>query len=315
MGGPDTPTAIRPFLFNLFRDRDIIKIPGGPVIQTLFAYIVSGIRARKVRPLYDEIGGVSPLNSITELQARRLEKALNEEGKFEFSVHVGMRYWYPFIKHAVAEISEERPDLLIALPLYPQYSRTTTGSSLREMRRCLEKLKLDIPVRVIREYPTHPGYVASIREKLTPLLNSGDEKTAVIFSAHGLPKSLIAAGDPYLAQTEKTVEAVMEGFPGVTWYLSFQSRLGRDWLEPDTEEAIARAKKEGFERLILVPVSFVSDHIETLYEIDIYFREVAERVGVAFERAESLNDSETFINALADLVLSESIEHFEGGKR
>ncbi|RMG59871.1 MAG: ferrochelatase, partial [Deltaproteobacteria bacterium] len=286
MGGPDTISAIRPFLFNLFRDRDIIPIPGGPVVQTLFAYVVSGIRARKVRPLYEQIGGGSPIASITEAQARKLELFLNEEGPCRFTTHVGMRYWYPFVKHAVSEVREEKPDLLVALSLYPHYSRTTTGSSLRELKRCLERWKVDVPLRVVREYPDHPGYIASLREKILPLVKeSSPERTAIVFSAHGLPKGLIAAGDPYLSQVETTVKRVMDDFPGFPWYLSFQSRLGRDWLEPDTEEVIRLARRSEFEKVVLVPVSFVCDHIETLYEVDIYYRQVAEEEGLEFARA------------------------------
>lgn len=313
MGGPDTLSAIRPFLFNLLRDRDIVSIPGGIVLQTLFAYIVSGIRTRKVRPFYETIGGGSPLNRITLKQASMLERYLNEEGEDSYSVHVGMRYWYPFVREAVHEALERSPSLIVALPLYPQYSRTTTGSSLRELSRCLQRERSRVPVVTIESFHDHPGYIASIREKIIAAVPEGaTEKTTVIFSAHGLPKKVIDGGDPYLDQIKKTVRLVMEGFPGLTHYLSFQSRVGKDWLEPSTEDTIRLARESWFETVVMVPVSFVSDHIETLYEIDVLFREIAEEIGLHFIRTESLNESELFIHALGDLVLSSLLETFRG---
>lgn len=306
-------SAIRPFLFNLFRDRDIIKIPGGIIIQTLFAYLVSGIRARKVRPLYEMIGGSSPLNQITEKQAAMLEKYLNEESEDSFSVHVGMRYWYPFTREAVREAKGNSPSMVVALPLYPHYSKTTTGSSFREFSRCMKKEGLSVPAVKIRDFHDHPGYIASIREKITGAIKGLQvEKTTVIFSAHGLPKKIIAEGDPYLEQVEKTVRLVMEGFPGLTHYLSFQSRVGEDWLEPSTEDTIRLARESWFDNVIMVPVSFVSDHIETLYEIDVLFKEMSEQIGLNFIRTDSLNESELFINALGDAVLSHLFEKDRG---
>ncbi|NIS74454.1 MAG: ferrochelatase [Deltaproteobacteria bacterium] len=313
MGGPDTLSAIRPFLFNLLRDRDIVRIPGGIVLQTLFAYIVSGIRTRKVRPFYETIGGGSPLNQITLKQAVLLEKYLNEEGEDFFSVHVGMRYWYPFTRDAVFEALERSPSRIVALPFYPHYSRTTTGSSFRELSRCLKREQSSLPVIMVKDFHDHPGYVASIREKITAAISGlRTDKTAVIFSAHGLPKKIIDEGDPYLAQVEKTVKLVMEGFPGLSHYLSFQSRVGRDWLEPATEDTIRLARESWFDNVVMVPISFVSDHIETLYEIDVLFKDIAEEIGLNFIRTESLNESELFINALGDVVLSHLIDEVRG---
>jgi ferrochelatase len=309
MGGPDTLSAIRPFLFNLLRDRDIIKIPGGIVIQMIFAYLVSGIRTKKVRPLYEMIGGGSPLTQITQKQAALLERYLNEEGDDSFSVHVGMRYWYPFTREAVREAKENSPSIIVALPLYPHYSRTTTGSSLRELSRCMKKVGLSIPVITIGDFHDHPGYIASIREKITGAITGlQTEKTTVVFSAHGLPKKIIAEGDPYLEQVEKTVKLVMEGFPGLTHYISFQSRIAKGWLEPSTEDTIRLARESWFDNVVMVPVSFVSDHIETLYEIDVLFREMAEKIGLNFIRTDSLNESELFINSLGDAVLSHLLD-------
>lgn len=309
MGGPDTLSAIRPFLFNLMRDRDIIPIPGGIITQTLFAYIVSGIRTRKVRPLYEMMGGGSPLNRITQRQAALLERYLNEEGEDIYSVHVGMRYWYPFTRDAVREAMEHAPSRIVALPLYPHYSRTTTGSSLRDLTRCLRKEGVSVPFVTIEDFHDHPGYIASIREKITRAIGGLPvEKTTVVFSAHGLPKKVIEEGDPYLKQVEKTVKLVMEGFSHLTHYLSFQSRVGKGWLEPGTEETIRLVRESWFDNLVMVPISFVSDHLETLYEMDVLFREMAEKIGLNFIRTDSLNECDLFISALGDAVLSHLLD-------
>jgi len=297
--------AIRPFLFNLFRDRDIIKIPGGILTQSIFAYIVSALRARKVRPFYEMIGGGSPLNTITRTQGDTLEKMLNERGKEIFSVHVGMRYWYPFTKEAVWEVKDREPAHIVALPLYPQYSRATTGSSFNDLERILERERITVPLIKVAEYHDHPSYIASWREQLSLAMKEREEgKKVILFSAHGLPKSVVEEGDPYLRQVEETVSEIMKGFPGTAHYLSFQSRAGRDWLEPGTDQMIARVRDEGFDTILMVPVSFVSDHIETLYEIDILYREMAESMGLTFVRVPSLNDSTSFIEALRDIVES-----------
>ena len=305
MGGPDTLSAIRPFLFNLFRDSDIIKIPGGAIPQILFAYLLSGYRARKVKPFYEMIGGGSPLNRISMVQAGMLERQLNDEGRELFTVHLGMRYWYPFTRDAVGEICEINPTRIIALPLYPQYSRATTGSSFNDLERHLSKAVPDVGLTKVDHYFDHPGYIDSIREILEGTLSDKREgNTLLIFSAHGLPKSMIEEGDPYQSQVEATVGAIMDALPDYSRIVSYKSRAGKRRLEPGTDEVIRGARGEGYDTVVLVPVSFVSDHMETLYEMDILYREMAEDSGLAFKRSPSLNDSPTFIRALGKITLA-----------
>jgi ferrochelatase len=307
MGGPDSLSAIRPFLARLFSDRELIRLPLAPVTQPLFAWIVSGLRARHVRKYYEEIGGGSPIAELTDRQRAALERALGETGG-NFRVYVGMRYWHPLAKHAVLEMKEDGVARAIALPLYPQYCAATTGSSLSDLRRWMRWGGADFPLTEIRSWPDHPGYIAALCARIEETLEEtpGTEETHLLFSAHGVPKSFIDGGDPYQAETEKTVAAVRERFPEISHSISYQSRLGRtEWLKPDTVEEVARLGREGIKRLVVVPVSFVSDHIETLHELDIRLRETAREAGiVTFLRVPTFNDSPAFIGALKEIVLA-----------
>ena len=308
MGGPDTLSAIRPFLARLFSDRELIRLPLAPLTQPLFAWIVSGMRARKVRRYYEEIGGGSPIAELTGRQRAALEEMLAETGG-NFRVYVGMRYWYPLAKHAVLEMKEDGVARGIALPLYPQYCAATTGSSLSDLRRWMRWAGAGFPLTEVRSWPDHPGYIAALCGKIEDTLAwESPDKTHLLFSAHGVPKSFIDEGDPYQAETEKTVAAVMERFPGISHSISYQSRLGRtEWLKPDTVEEVLRLGREGIQRLVVVPVSFVSDHIETLHELDIRLKKTAGEAGIpAFFRVPALNDSPAFIRALRDIALSAS---------
>jgi ferrochelatase len=307
MGGPDSLSAIRPFLARLFSDRELIRLPLAPVTQPLFAWAVSGLRTRHVRKYYEEIGGSSPIAELTDRQRAALEGALGETGG-NFRVYVGMRYWHPLAKHAVLEMKEDGVARAIALPLYPQYCAATTGSSFSDLRRWMRWAGADFPLTEIRSWPDHPGYIAALGEKITETISGADssEGTHLLFSAHGVPKSFIDGGDPYQTEVEKTIGAVMEQFPGISHSISYQSRLGRtEWLKPDTVEEVVRLGREGVKRLVVVPVSFVSDHIETLHELDIRLRETAREAGiVTFLRVPAFNDSPAFIGALKEIVLA-----------
>ncbi len=306
MGGPDTISAIRPFLARLFSDRDLIRLPLAPLTQPLFAWIVSGLRAKKVRHYYEEIGGGSPIGELTGRQRAALEALLSETGK-NFRVYVGMRYWHPLAKHAVLEMKEDGVTRGIALPLYPQYCAATTGSSLSDLRRWMRWAGADFPLTEIPSWPDHPGYIAALCETIAETLaGESSERTHLLFSAHGVPKSFIDRGDPYQSEVERTVTAAMKRFPGVSHSISYQSRLGRaEWLKPDTVEEVFRLGRDGVKKLVVVPVSFVSDHIETLHELDIRLRETAREAGIAtFLRVPVFNDSPAFIKALCDIVLS-----------
>lgn len=306
MGGPDSLSAIRPFLARLLSDRELIRLPLAPLTQPLFAWIVSRVRARKVRKYYEEIGGGSPLAMLTGKQRDALEAALRETGG-NFRVYVGMRYWHPLAKHAVLEMKDDGVARGIALPLYPHYCAATTGSSLSDLRRWMRWAGADFPMAEVRSFPDDAGYLAALCGQIEETIQGQSAGgTHLLFSAHGVPKSFIDGGDPYQAETEKTVAAVMERFPGISHSISYQSRMGRtEWLKPDTVEEVIRLGREGVRTLVVVPVSFVSDHIETLHELDIRLRETAREAGIAaFLRVPALNDSPAFIRALRDIVLS-----------
>jgi len=307
MGGPDSLSAIRPFLARLFSDRELIRLPLAPLTQPLFAWIVSGLRARHVRKYYEEIGGGSPIAELTDRQRAALEEALGETGG-NFRVYVGMRYWHPLAEHAVLEMKEDGVARAIALPLYPQYCAATTGSSLSDLRRCMRWAGADFPLTEIRSWPDHPAYIAALCAKIEKTREGTPDtgKTHLLFSAHGVPRSFIDGGDPYQVEVEKTVAAVRTQLPAISHSISYQSRLGRtEWLKPDTVEEVIRLGQEGVKRLIVVPVSFVSDHIETLHELDIRLRKSAREAGIAtFLRVPALNDSPAFIGALKEIVLA-----------
>jgi protoporphyrin/coproporphyrin ferrochelatase len=305
MGGPDSLNAVRPFLARLLADRELIPLPAGAVTQPIFAWAVSGLRARKVRRYYEEIGGGSPIGALTERQRAALEEALAATAG-TFKVYVGMRYWHPLSKEAVLRMKEDRVDRAIALPLYPQYCRATTGSSLDDLRRWLHWAGCAFPLTEIRSYPDAPKYVAALAETVSTTIRTVDrEGLFLLFSAHGVPKRLVDAGDPYQRETERTVGAVMRSFPGIAHTVAYQSRAGRaEWLSPATTDEVSRLARRGVKTLVIIPVSFVSDHVETLHELDIRLAAHAKDAGIpTFLRAPALNDSPGFIDALKDLVL------------
>lgn len=301
MGGPDSLDAVEPFLYNLFSDRDIIRI-GPAFLQPLIARFISRRRSRKVAEYYKQIGGKSPIRELTEQQAARLEQSLGDG----YRCFVAMRYWKPDTIEALAAIKRQGITRIIAVSLYPHYSLATTGSSFNELERVLALTKNDFEVRPVRQFFDHPLYIEALAEKVGQGLAGFPDQSGVqlVFSAHGLPQSFIDAGDPYLDHIQATVRLVMERFEGVSHHLAFQSRAGPvKWLEPSTESKIEELAKQGCSKLLMVPLSFVSDHIETLYEIDIQYRDEARHLGIGdFRRTESLNSSPLFIDCLADLV-------------
>ena len=313
MGGPDSLSAVRPFLARLFSDRELIRLPAAPLTQPLFSWIVSGLRARKVRRYYEEIGGGSPIGRLTESQRAALESALRATGR-SFRVYVGMRYWHPLSKHAVLEMVDDGVERAIALPLYPQYCAATTGSSFSDLKAWILWARARISLAEVRSWPDHPGYVAALSEKIgetlarvpAPAAGEPGGRTHLLFSAHGVPKSFIDGGDPYADEVARTVAAVTRNFPGLPHSISYQSRAGRaEWLKPDTVDEVVRLGREGVKALAVVPVSFVSDHIETLHELDIRLKATAAQAGIAtFLRVPALNDAPAFIAALKDIVLA-----------
>lgn len=303
MGGPDRQDDVQPFLYNLFRDREIIRL--GPLfLQKPLAWLISRRRAAKSRSNYARIGGGSPLKAITQRQQRALEKALAGDG--EFAVTLAMRYWPPLAETAIAEMLARGVERIILLTLYPHYSKATTGSSLSEFHRQAKRLAPHLPLAIIEAWPEQPDYLQALAESVTEGMKafSPDNKPILIYSAHSLPVSFIEDGDPYVEHLEKSI-AALEKITGISGHLCYQSRSGPvQWLEPSTSATIERLAREGCRNLLVLPISFVSDHIETLYEIDMLFKEKAAALGICLRTCPSLNDRATFIAALRQLVLS-----------
>jgi ferrochelatase len=307
LGGPDSPGAVEPFLYNLFCDPDIIPLgPLGGILRKPLARYISRTRAKKVREHYDAIGGQSPIRLLTERQARKLEATLAPA--LDASVFVAMRYWNPLTQQAVDAVCAQQFDSLVLLPLYPQYSFATTLSSLKEWRRLYRPANPTPEVHVIEHFYDHPLYIEAVVDRIELALSHFPDprKAHIVFSAHGLPVSLIEKGDPYQKQIEETVRLVLEDgrWPNAH-SLCYQSRVGRQkWLTPALDPAIADLASRGEKHLLVVPVSFVTEHIETLHEINIEAREYAMSLGVQqFEMMPAVGDSPRFIGALADLVL------------
>ncbi len=295
--------AIEPFLANLFSDPEILSFPLAGLVRRPLARAIAARRAKRVAHHYEAMGKKSPLPGITREQAECLEKKLGPG----FTVHVAMRYWHPTADEAVAEAKKAGAQRAVFLPLYPQYCRATTGSSLADMERAIKDAGLKaMPVKAVKSWEAYPPYVDSLASCVAEAVASR-AGAHILWSAHGVPVKLIEGGDPYLDHVKKTVAAVMARFPGHGHTLAFQSRAGPvKWLEPSTEDAIASLAARGVKEVVAVAVSFVSDHIETLREIDVEYAEKAAAMGISsFVRAPSLNARESFIEALAGLVRDE----------
>jgi protoporphyrin/coproporphyrin ferrochelatase len=310
LGGPDGLPAVKPFLFNLFSDPAIIQAP--QPFRWLIAKLISARRAPVAQEIYRQIGGRSPIVPETEQQALALERVLSDVG--EVKCFLAMRYWHPFTEAAVEKILSYQPDEIVLLPLYPQYSTTTTGSSLNAWKQAWKRLvgpghtaSKTAEIKEICCYPEAEGWIKAqsilVHQALATAGNLAD--TRVLFSAHGLPKKIVAAGDPYQRQVERTCAAVVKelNLDGLDWLTCYQSRVGPlEWIGPSTEDEIERAGVEG-KNLVVVPIAFVSEHSETLVELDIEYRELAESAGVTkYVRVPAVGTHPAFIGALGDLV-------------
>lgn len=302
LGGPDSLDAIEPFLYNLFSDPDIFKIPVG---QKLFAKIISSRRAPKVQEEYKLIGGKSPINDWTEVQRQNLENILNENSKDKFTVITAMRYWKPLIRDVAKEKSLDAFDKIVMLPLYPHYSITTTGSSFNEWNLFYKGDKSKLIY--INEYPVNSFYIKAVNQRIDETLLKFPEpirdQVQLVFSAHGTPVSLVKNGDPYNEHIKQTVKAVMDERRNIhDHHLCYQSKVGPvKWLEPATDTMIEKLSNEGKKHLLIIPISFVSDHVETLFELDIEYRHVADECKIEnYIVMEGLNNSQLFIEALKE---------------
>ncbi len=298
MGGPDSLEAVEGFLFNLFSDPEMLRVPG-PLRRPL-ARIVSLVRARMTARYYELMGGRSPQREQAQELARRLEEELGEG----FAVRVAMRYWHPFTEEALRDLMRTKPRRIVLLPLYPQFSRTTTGSSFREFDRVYSGHQFPkLPVVKIWSYHDHPLYIRAMVENIKGSVRRPQDYF-LLFTAHSLPESVIRKGDPYRKQTEETVRLIMEHFPNTDFALGYQSRIGPvRWIGPSTEELIRELARRGVERLLLIPVSFVNEHSETLYELDVRYRKVALSCGIKeFVRVPTLRTHPLFVRALRSLI-------------
>lgn len=299
--------SVRPFLYNLFSDPDIFTFPLGSVTQKLFAYLISRRRAPEASHGYAAIGGRSPLRENTEKQAAALERALADE---PIDVFIAMRYWHPLIGDVVRDLKEQQYQKVVLLPLYPQYSRTTTGSAYNEFKRQCAAQHYRPDVALVEQWYDEPDYQRAIIETITAeAANFSIPDPAhieMIFSAHGLPKKIVDQGDPYEEQIRATYDSLVRrlGWPNTT--LCYQSRVGPlEWLKPYTDTVIREKAAAGAKRVLVYPIAFVSDHIETLYELGMTYADLARSLGIEEYRVvPALNDHPLLVSALQKLVLN-----------
>ena len=309
LGGPDKPEDVGPFLYNLFSDPEIIRLPFR-WMQKPLAWFIATRREKTSQINYQQIGGGSPLRRITEEQGAAIKAQLGELGQ-EVNIYVGMRYWHPYTEEAIAQITQDNLDKLVILPLYPQFSISTSGSSFRLLEQLWkENPKLQsLEYTVIDSWYKQPGYLQAMAELIVGELEKfpHPQDVHIFFSAHGVPKSYVEeAGDPYQQEIEECTDLIMQTLNRPNPHtLAYQSRVGPvEWLKPYTEDALNELGVKGVKDLIVVPISFVSEHIETLQEIDIEYREIAEEAGIHnFGRVPAPNTNPVFIKALSDLII------------
>jgi protoporphyrin/coproporphyrin ferrochelatase len=308
LGGPDKLEDVAPFLYNLFSDPEIIRLPI-PWLQKPLAWFIASNRTQKSQANYKQIGGGSPLRRITEAQGEALREQLQALGE-DANIYVGMRYWHPYTEEAIAHLTQDNIEQLVILPLYPQFSISTSGSSFRLLDKLWqEDPKLQrIEYTVIPSWYKKPGYLQAMAQLIAQELDQfpNPDQVHVFFSAHGVPKSYVEeAGDPYQQEIEECTALIMQTLNRANPHtLAYQSRVGPvEWLQPYTEDALQELGAKGVKDLVVVPISFVSEHIETLQEIDIEYREIAEEAGIHnFRRVPAPNTHPVFIRALADMV-------------
>lgn len=296
LGGPDRLESVKPFLFNLFNDKAIIGLP--QPFRTLLAKFISSKREKTAQEIYSHIGGKSPLLELTKEQAKALEAELGSD----YKVFICMRYWHPMSDETLAQVMNYAPDEIILLPLYPQYSLTTTDSSFKDWK----SKNLDIPTHEICCYPTEENFIEAHVDQLSGFVKQ-HPNARVLFSAHGLPEKIVAKGDPYPSQVNATAAAVAEKLGLQDWLVCYQSKVGPlPWIKPNTEDEIKRAGEEGKD-VIITPIAFVSEHSETLVELDIEFKEIADEANVKnYIRVPALGTNQHYIKCLAELCKNAS---------
>lgn len=313
LGGPDSKESIEPFLFNFFTDHNIIRLPYP--FRWLLAKLIARRRSKKeAGNSYGELGGKSPLLQNSQEQARALDAVLNVGANDEHRCFISMRYWHPMAEEVVKSVQAWNPDRIVLLPLYPQYSTTTTRSSYQAWMKAAKKAGLDKPSKLVCCYPSENGFVracaANVRAVYEKAALETGQRPRILFSAHGLPEDIIKEGDPYQWQCEKSAEDIARatGIDDVDWRICYQSRVGpKKWLRPSTEEELHDAAKDGVP-VIILPHAFTQEHVETLVEIEIEYREVADHLGVpGFYRVPTAGTHPDFIRGLADMVLATQV--------
>lgn len=316
LGGPDSVEAIRPFLINFFSDPNIIRAPAP--VRFLVARLIAYRRSKKEAGIsYGLLGGKSPLLENTQAQAEALACELaNTHPGADFKTFIAMRYWHPLSDETAAQVKAFAPDQIVLLPLYPQYSTTTTRSSVQAWQKAVAKADLKVPTSLVCCYPRGPGFIEASAQNVKTAYTAACAETAgknlaaprVLFSAHGLPENIITAGDPYQWQCEEgaRVIAAATGIDNLDWQICYQSRVGPlKWIGPSTEEALHKAAKDNVP-VVIYPHAFVSEHVETLVEIEQEYREVAHELGVPyFARVPTVSVAKPFIAGLADAVVAQ----------
>jgi ferrochelatase len=309
LGGPDSKESIKPFLFNFFMDKNIIRAP--VFVRFFLAKLIAWRRSkREAGDSYGELGDKSPLLENSQKQANALEAYLNMEDAGQFKTFICMRYWHPMADEIARKVKEWSPDEIMLLPLYPQFSTTTTRSSFQEWDKASKKYGLNQQKTEICCYPWEEGFIEASAENIKAVYEKAEQETGkkprLLLSAHGLPESIIKQGDPYQWQCEQSAEkiAAATGIEGLDWEICYQSRVGpMKWIGPSTEEALEKASKDGVP-VVILPHAFTQEHVETLVEIEIEYREEAEKMGLHdFYRVPTVGESAAFIEGLAHLVL------------
>ena len=303
LGGPDAPASIKPFLFNLFSDKSILRLPNP--MRWLLAKLITSRRAGEADHIYAKLGGKSPLLENTQAQAAALRDAL--AGDADVEIFISMRYWHPMAPETAAAVKAFGPDQIVLLPLYPQFSTTTTASSYRVWKEAALQVGLDVPATLVCCYPVQQGFIQSVAELLVKAVDEASVygRPRVLLSAHGLPETIVRGGDPYQWQCEQTAAAVIAAasIPDLDWVVCYQSRVGPlKWIGPATEDEVRKAAEQKRPTVVL-PIAFVSDHSETLVEIDMEYRELAMDHGAPlFVSVPTVSVASDFIAGLASVV-------------
>ncbi len=314
LGGPDRPEAVKPFLFNLFNDRAIINLP--QPLRWLVAKLISTRRTPTAQEIYAHLGGKSPLLDHTKDQARALEQALTGGALGDVKTFIAMRYWHPRADECAAAVRAWHPDQVILVPLYPQFSTTTTQSSITEWHQAATFVELKAPTKTLCCYPEEPGFINAMADLVAQQIETAQSPFRLLLSAHGLPKKVVDNGDPYQRQVERTGRALMaaladRGYTDLDSVICYQSRVGPlEWIGPSTDDEVIRAGKDQVS-IVMVPIAFVSEHSETLVELDIEYRELADENKVpGYSRVQTVLTQDKFIKGLADQVLKTASQNF-----